>query len=98
MSDMQKFWIKRLLLKDSDLLMQLETEFNNKDKKDVDSEAAAAAVASSSSNSSEWKRLQSLLAQLRKAANHPYLFKYVDRRKEYLRIAHFLVSIRRLIT
>jgi len=24
--------------------------------------------------SSEWKRLQSLLAQLRKAANHPYLF------------------------
>lgn len=34
---------------------------------------------STADKSQRWKRLQSLLAQLRKAANHPYLFPGAER-------------------
>lgn len=57
LSEMQKFWIKRLLLKDANLLESIE---NNDD--------------STPGASDRWKKLQSLLTQLRKAANHPFLF------------------------
>lgn len=86
LSDMQRFWIKRLLLRDSEILQR----FNG-----VDATAGADTRLSSSSSSltpsgtgeghsgggsgsrvrdTDWSKLQSLLAQLRKACNHPYLF------------------------
>lgn len=65
LSEMQTFWYKRLLLKDSTLLAHLEG---------LTSEAAAA----SGSTSADWKKLSSLLMQLRKCCNHPYLFPDVE--------------------
>jgi hypothetical protein len=56
---MQTFWSKRLLLKGSGMLKQLEALYGD---------------ASQKLSGSAWTQLQSLLAQLRKAANHPYLF------------------------
>ena len=53
LTDMQRFWIKNLLLNDS---------------------AAISKAGGEQTSASEWKRLQSLLMQLRKAGNHPYLF------------------------
>jgi hypothetical protein len=58
---MQRFWTKRILLKDSKLLARLEDTVKSSDKKPM----------ASTSNATDWKRLQSMLAQLRKAANHP---------------------------
>lgn len=63
LSNMQTFWIKRLLLRQGSLLAKLEKEYYE-GRGETQSTAA-----------SDWKKLQSLLAQLRKAANHPYLFK-----------------------
>ena len=60
MSSMQKFWIKRLLLKDSNLIESIENQYQNSTNNRM--------------NAQQYKQLQSLLAQLRKAANHPYLF------------------------
>jgi hypothetical protein len=61
MSPMQLFWSKRLLLRDGDLLKRLE-------------QGSLAPEINTDKNANAWKRLNSLLAQLRKAANHPYLF------------------------
>ncbi|MCO5550257.1 hypothetical protein L7F22_003738 [Adiantum nelumboides] len=60
LSKMQHFWYRRLLLKNSQLLAQLEAESVGLFRKSKDGEA--------------WKKLQSLLMQLRKCSNHPYLF------------------------
>eukprot|EP01034_Spumella_vulgaris_P021260 gene21260-27283_t len=59
LAEMQRFWIRRLLLKESGTIMQLvngATDEAAKQQQDA------------------WKKLQSLLSQLRKASNHPYLF------------------------
>jgi len=61
LSDMQLFWYKRLLLRESSLLKQLETD---------NIEAA--------STGTDWKKLASLLMQLRKCCNHPFLFPGVE--------------------
>ena len=60
MSEMQKFWIKLLLLKERNSLNRLL----NKDSHSINDKNAPLDI----------KKLCSLLAQLRKAANHPYLF------------------------
>ena len=59
----QRWWYKRLLLRQSQLLAELES-----DAKDAGAGAA----------SGGWKKLQSLLMQLRKCCNHPYLFEGAD--------------------
>ena len=72
LSDMQIFWIKRLLLKQGKLLAKLEQEYYAERGVEVDT----------SNKSADWKKLQSLLAQLRKAANHPYLFRGAEKIEE----------------
>jgi len=62
LSEMQLFWYKRLLLRESSLLKQLEEE--NGDL--------------SSSSGTDWRKLASLLMQLRKCCNHPFLFPNVE--------------------
>jgi SWI/SNF-related matrix-associated actin-dependent regulator of chromatin subfamily A member 5 len=62
LSEMQSFWYRRLLLRDSALLAQLEAE------------ATGAAAASGS----DWKKLASLMMQLRKVCNHPYMIDGAD--------------------
>lgn len=71
MSSMQRFWSKRLLLKNSSLMMQLEkkTEESQNGNPNADEDSTEGGE-----DSGSWKKLQSLLAQLRKAANHPFLF------------------------
>lgn len=66
MSAMQRFWSKRLLLKNSELVMQLDRTTSDSNKSNDGTEEDG--------DSGSWKKLQSLLAQLRKAANHPFLF------------------------
>ena len=62
LSEMQRFWIKRLLLKDSHLLAKLETD-NSTD--DVSGSISSSSSKKKSSGSGEdWKRLQNLLAQV----------------------------------
>jgi SWI/SNF-related matrix-associated actin-dependent regulator of chromatin subfamily A member 5 len=61
LSDMQRFWTKRILLKDSKLLERIEETYAQQ------SGNGKKVVASGE----DWKKLQSMLAQLRKAANHP---------------------------
>ena len=62
MSKMQKFWMQRLLLKERGALLKLEDGSGNPEKKD----------------DGEWRKLQSIMTQLRKAAIHPYLFEGVE--------------------
>jgi SWI/SNF-related matrix-associated actin-dependent regulator of chromatin subfamily A member 5 len=74
LSEAQHFWYKQLLQKDGDALARME--------------GAAAATAAAGSGavdgtvlapqSTDWKRLQSLMMQLRKCCNHPYLFPGAD--------------------
>ena len=61
LSEMQTFWYKRLLLRESALLGELERE------------AGAAAE-----TGGDWRKLNSLLMQLRKCCNHPFLFPGVE--------------------
>ena len=66
LSPMQLFWSKRILLKGSAVLEQLEA---------ADAKAGPAGGESAPKISgAAWKQLHSLLAQLRKASNHPFLF------------------------
>ncbi|KAK9837753.1 hypothetical protein WJX74_004265 [Apatococcus lobatus] len=61
LSQMQTFWYRRLLLKDSSLLKKIEADF----------QAEGGKVA----HDGDWRRLRALWMQLRKCCNHPYLFK-----------------------
>lgn len=86
MSGMQKFWTKMLLMKDAMVLTRLGGgAAAASDQASVSSGSTSSASTSttataaekahdSSSKGQDWRKLQSLLAQLRKAANHPYLF------------------------
>ncbi|PRW60864.1 SNF2 super family [Chlorella sorokiniana] len=60
LSEMQTFWYRRLLMKDSAALLQVEKEVERKVKYDA--------------TNHNWKKLQMLVQQLRKCCNHPYLF------------------------
>lgn len=66
LADMQRKWTKALLLKDGNLLKSLLTDEERNDK-----EGRAMKVAMAGE---KLKNLLGLLAQLRKAANHPFLF------------------------
>jgi SWI/SNF-related matrix-associated actin-dependent regulator of chromatin subfamily A member 5 len=59
LSKMQRFWYKRLLLKESDLL---------------DATQALEKTGAFAAGAAGLKRMRSLLMQLRKCCNHPYLF------------------------
>lgn len=59
LSEMQRFWYERLLLKDADIMDQLKTPEEQCKKKLTQDQN---------------RRLQSLFVQLRKACAHPYLF------------------------
>ena len=61
LSETQLFWYKRLLLRESALLRDLETE-----------------NAEHAKSGADWKKLSSLLMQLRKCCNHPFLFPGVE--------------------
>ncbi|KAK3256785.1 hypothetical protein CYMTET_34099, partial [Cymbomonas tetramitiformis] len=69
LSRLQTFWYRRLLLRDSAVLAQVEKE----EQGAVEGEAGPAAV-SEAAEAGGWKKLQSLFMQLRKCCNHPYLF------------------------
>jgi len=68
LSRMQQFWYKRILLKDSSLLERLgqnkDEQKNDDDELDVVGREAG----------NDWAKLQSLMMQLRKVCNHPFLF------------------------
>jgi SWI/SNF-related matrix-associated actin-dependent regulator of chromatin subfamily A member 5 len=88
----QTFWYKRFLLKDSDLLMEMELELDAQSTTKStarggsaaaghagnEGSAVAAAEQSGGAKKSEWKKLQMLYMQLRKVCNHPYLFAEAD--------------------
>ena len=61
LSAAQKFWYKRLLLKDSAMLAGLERSLGG-------------SAANAKGTGGEWRKLQSLMVQLRKCCNHPFLF------------------------
>jgi|GEM_PF-2134840 len=61
LSEMQKYWYKMLLLKDARLLERVEASVDDTKEASEDSSAG------------DWKKLQSLMMQLRKVCNHPYL-------------------------
>ena len=65
-SDAQNFWAKQLLLRDSKLLMQVENEMVGTGLDHEDDGNSERAV-------DAWKKLNSLLMQLRKICNHPWL-------------------------
>lgn len=64
----QTFWYKRFLLKNSNLLAELEEQHRDKDSTEDETEGER----------SRWKRLLSLYMQLRKVCNHPFLFSEAD--------------------
>lgn len=80
LSAVQSTWYKRLLLKDSTLLMQLELEEHDASTAatlGADNNTTSSGV-SGMAQQSRWKRLQSLYMQLRKVCNHPFLFPEAD--------------------
>lgn len=89
LSEMQAFWYKRLLLKDADAVQRLASSGGDSSAiaaalTTADGDAAVAPAtaddgegegkARPKASGADWKRLQMLMAQLRKACNHPYLF------------------------
>ena len=74
LSDMQRFWIQRLLLKDATLFEETVANNSSRNSKKCHESPETSETHNENDDPNRWKRLQSLLAQLRKAANHPYLF------------------------
>jgi SWI/SNF-related matrix-associated actin-dependent regulator of chromatin subfamily A member 5 len=64
LAPMQLFWYQRLLLKDSSVL---DSAFAEGDEEEEDEDKPP-------EQQGEWRKLSSLLIQLRKCCNHPYLF------------------------
>mmetsp|Transcript_29170 Transcript_29170/g.56796 ORF Transcript_29170/g.56796 Transcript_29170/m.56796 type:complete len:1721 (-) Transcript_29170:714-5876(-) len=61
LSEMQQFWYKRLLLKNKNILLRA-------------GENAGKGSSDGEDTSQDWRKLQSLMMQLRKCCNHPFLF------------------------
>ena len=84
LTEMQAFWYKRLLLKEAPaMLAQLEAEKARAAGGGGGSGTGGEAAGSGGGGDegapiSSWKKLQSLMMQLRKCANHPYLFDGAD--------------------
>ena len=70
----QKFWAKRLLLRDARMLAQMEADLSGTGL-EVDEESDEE---NNGMMSDAWKRLNSLLMQMRKVCNHPYLLPGAD--------------------
>ena len=73
LSAAQTFWYRRLLMRESNALQSLEAAASEKDKK-LAGVAGEDAKEKSSNGGGDWRKLNSLLMQLRKCCNHPYLF------------------------
>ena len=95
MSEMQIFWTRRLLMRDAKLLKRVEDRRAGRvggvggvggAGGDTDAVADADAEASDVNGhaAGDWKRLQSLFMQLRKASNHPFLFPGAERTPSWL--------------
>ncbi len=68
LSEMQLFYYKLLLLKDADVVARLEANSRaGGGKKGGEKQHSASGT--------DWKRMQMLLTQLRKASSHPFLFR-----------------------
>ena len=73
LSSAQTFWYRRLLMRESGALQSLEAAASENEKK-LAGVAGEDAKEKSSSGGGDWRKLNSLLMQLRKCCNHPYLF------------------------
>ena len=81
MTEMQKFWMQRLLLNNSDIFESIRNSSDGSMDLQSVRENSSSAVTGESQSSREvarWQKLSSLFAQLRKCANHPYLFDGVE--------------------
>jgi SWI/SNF-related matrix-associated actin-dependent regulator of chromatin subfamily A member 5 len=75
MSEMQRFWIQRLLLRDQSMMEKIE---NNKNDKSYNNNNSKSNSNSMTHSFVDHSKLKSLITQLRKAANHPFLFHGVE--------------------
>lgn len=76
LSELQREWYKKLVSKDMGLLIGQSDKDANASAAAASSsngDAAASASPSTSAQGNEWRRLMSLMMQLRKVTNHPYL-------------------------
>ena len=81
MTEMQKFWMQRLLLNNSDIFESIgNSSDGSMDLQSVRENGSSAVIGESQSSRevARWQKLSSLFAQLRKCANHPYLFDGVE--------------------
>jgi hypothetical protein len=69
LSEMQMFWYKRLILNDAELLERVEDTVQQ-------DEGVVAAPVEETESTNDWKRLQSLMMQLRKCCNHVRLVRF----------------------
>ena len=69
LSEAQLFFYRKLLLKDSSLLSRLDKQQQRNSNEESNSVT---------SNSTDFSKLKSLMMQLRKCCNHPYLFSGVE--------------------
>jgi SWI/SNF-related matrix-associated actin-dependent regulator of chromatin subfamily A member 5 len=68
LSELQTTWYKQLLLREKEVLSELTyTE-----------DGTASAPPEEKASTGQWQRLRMLLVQLRKVANHPFLFDEAD--------------------
>ena len=82
LSQMQQTWYKGLLLKDVNLLCNIENQTNNNNNNNKEPSLVVEGSSSSSSSSSSvsstspasYKMLNNLIMQLRKCCNHPFQF------------------------
>uniref|UniRef100_A0A7S2WMT9 Uncharacterized protein n=1 Tax=Mucochytrium quahogii TaxID=96639 RepID=A0A7S2WMT9_9STRA len=68
LSPMQKHWYKMLLMRDAKLLQRVEASISTGGGDGTNPATGGESAVS------DWKKLQSLMMQLRKCCNHPYLF------------------------
>jgi SWI/SNF-related matrix-associated actin-dependent regulator of chromatin subfamily A member 5 len=74
LSPMQEFWYKRLLLKNSAMLAKMEARLSGDSAAAEAAMGLDAAAAGAGAGGDAWKKLNSLMMQLRKCCNHPFLF------------------------
>ncbi len=74
LSDMQQFWYKRLLLRNKELLLRAEGSIGGGGGAAAGVGDVTAYTGTESDTGGDWKKLMSLMMQLRKCCNHPFLF------------------------
>ena len=78
LSPAQTFWYRRLLQRESSALTAVESAELKKHSGGGGGDETNASEQSTSQNAGDARKLQSLLMQLRKCCNHPYLFAGTD--------------------